>query len=118
LATDDDRTPDASPIVVLAYDFWKSQLAGAPDVVGRRVLVNQHPMTVIGVAAPEFRGIDVGQVPSLWIPASMSAEAIPGFHDLLDRRTRWMQVLGRLRTNVTLEQAQVGLQPWFKAMLD
>ena len=118
LATDDDRTPDASPIVVLAYDFWKSQLAGAPDVVGRRVLVNQHPMMVIGVAAPEFRGIDVGQVPSLWIPASMSAEAIPGFHDLLDRRTRWMQVLGRLRPNVTLQQAQIGLQPWFKAMLD
>jgi len=118
LATDDDRTPDASPIVVLAYDFWKSQLAGAPDVVGRRVLVNQHPMMVIGVAAPEFRGIDVGQVPSLWIPASTSAEAIPGFHDLLDRRTRWMQVLGRLRPNVTLQQAQIGLQPWFKAMLD
>jgi predicted permease len=75
-------------------------------------------MMVIGVAAPEFRGIDVGQVPSLWIPASMSAEAIPGFHDLLDRRTRWMQVLGRLRPNVTLQQAQIGLQPWFKAMLD
>jgi len=118
LENDDDRTPDASPIVVLAYDFWKSQLAGAPDVVGRRVLVNQHPMMVIGVAAPEFRGIDVGQVPSLWIPASMSAEAIPGFHDLLDRRTRWMQVLGRLRPNLTLQQAQIRLQPWFKAMLD
>jgi predicted permease len=118
LENDDDRVPGASPVVVLAYDFWKTQLAGAPDVVGRKVLVNQHPMTVIGVAAPAFRGIDVGQVPSLWIPASMSAEAIPGFHDLLDRRTRWMQVLGRLRTNVTLEQAQVGLQPWFKAMLD
>ena len=118
LGNDDDRTPDASPIVVLAYDFWKSQLAGAPDVVGRKVLVNQHPMTVIGVAAPEFRGIDVGQVPSLWIPASMSAQAIPGFHDLLDRRTRWMQVLGRLRQGVTLAQAQTGLQPWFKSMLN
>src|ERR1700675_2694944 len=48
----------------------------------------------------------------------MSAKAIPGFHSLLDRRTRWMQVLGRLRPDVTLAQAQVGLQPWFKAMLD
>jgi len=118
LGNDDDRTPGASPVVVLAYDFWKTQLAGAPDVVGRKVLVNQHSMTVIGVAASGFRGIDVGQVPSLWIPAAMSAEAIPGFHDLLDRRTRWMQVLGRLRPDVTLAQAQVGLQPWFKAMLD
>lgn len=117
LGSDDDRTPGANPVVVLAYDFWKTQLASAPDVVGRKVLVNQHPMTVIGVAAPVFRGIDVGEVPSLWIPAAMSAQAIPGFDGLLDRRTRWMQVLGRLRPSVTLAQAQAGLQPWFKAML-
>ena len=51
------------------------------------------------------------------IPASMSAQAIPGFNDLLDRRTRWMQVLGRLNRGMTLEKAQAGLQPWFKAML-
>jgi predicted permease len=118
LGSADDRTPGASPVVVLAYDFWQTQLGGAPDVVGRKILVNQHAMTVVGVAAPSFRGIDVGQVPSLWIPAAMSADAIPGFHDLLDRRTCWMQVLGRLRPDVTLALAQVGLQPWFKAMLD
>ncbi len=116
--TDDDRTPGASPVVVLAYDFWKTQLASAPDVVGRKVLVNQHPMTVIGVAATGFRGIDVGEVPLLWIPAAMSAQAIPGFDGLLDRRTRWMQVLGRLGPQVTLAQAQAGLQPWFNAMLN
>jgi hypothetical protein len=118
LESGDDRTPGASPVVVLAYDFWKTQLASAADVVGRKVLVNQHPMTVIGVAAPVFRGIDVGEVPSLWIPTAMSAQTIPGFDGLLDRRTRWMQVLGRLKPGVTLEQAQTGLQPWFKAMLD
>jgi len=86
-------------------------------VVGRTVLVNRHPLTIVGVAAPTFRGIDVGQVPSLWIPASMSAQAIPGFSDLLNRRTRWMQVLGRLNQGMTLQRAQTGLQPWFKAML-
>jgi predicted permease len=105
-------------VVVLSYDFWKTQFASAPDVIGRKVLVNQNPMTVIGVAAPSFRGIDVGEVPSLWIPAAMSAQAIPGFTSQLDRRMRWMQVLGRLRPDVTLPQAQAGLQPWFKAMLD
>ncbi len=115
---DDDHTPDASPVVVLAYDYWKTQLAGALDIVGRKVLVNQHPMTVVGVAAAGFRGIDVGEVPSLWIPASMAAEAIPGFTDLLNRRTRWMQILGRLRPDVTRAQAQAALQPWFKAMLE
>src|SRR5882762_428055 len=66
LAADDDGRPGANPVVVLSYDFWKAQFASAPDVIGRKVLVNQNPMTVIGVAAP-FRGIDVGEVPSLWI---------------------------------------------------
>ena len=118
LGSDDDGMPGTNPVVVLSYDFWKTQFASAPDVIGRKVLVNQNPMTVIGVAAPSFRGIDVGEVPSLWIPAAMSAQAIPGFASQLDRRMRWMQVLGRLRPEVTAAQAQAGLQPWFKAMLD
>jgi predicted permease len=116
--TGDDQTPDASPVVVLAHDFWQTQLAGSPDVIGRKILINQHPMTVVGVAAAGFRGIDVGDVPALWIPASMSAQTLPGFTRLLDRRTRWMQVLGRLREGVTASHAQAALQPWFKAMLE
>jgi hypothetical protein len=94
LTMEDDQTPGASPVVVLSHDFWKTQLASDPDVVGRKVLVNQHPMTVVGVAAAAFRGIDVGEVPALWIPAAMSAQAIPGFNGIL-LPTKWMQVLGR-----------------------
>ena len=115
---DDDQAPGSSPVVVLSYDFWKNQFGSAQDIVGRKLLVNQYPMTVVGVAAPAFHGIDVGEVPSLWIPAVMSAQAIPGFKTMLDRRTRWVQILGRLKQSVSLAQAQTGLQPWFKAMLD
>src|SRR5438094_2394291 len=118
LVIDDDQVPGSSPVVVLSYNFWKNQFGSAQDIVGRKVLVNQHPMTVVGVSAPTFHGIDVGEVPSLWIPAVMSAKAIPGFNGMLDRRTRWMQILGRLRQDVSLTEAQAGLQPWFKAMLD
>ena len=118
LMSEDDQVPGSSPVVVLSYDFWQHQFGGAQDIVGRKALVNQYPMTVIGVAAPTFHGIDVGEVPSVWIPAVMSAQAIPGFETMLDRRTRWMQILGRLKQNVSLAQARTGLQPWFKAMLD
>jgi predicted permease len=117
LANDDDGTPNVNPVAVLSYDFWQKQLGSAPDVVGRKVWVNRHPLTIIGVATSTFKGIDVGEVPAIWIPASMSAQAIPGFNDFRDRRTRWMQVLGRLHQGVTLQEAQAGLQPWFKAML-
>src|SRR3954454_10747768 len=50
LGSDDDQTPGASPVVVLANDFWRTELASAPDIIGRKVLVNQYPMTVVGVA--------------------------------------------------------------------
>jgi len=115
---EDDQTPGSSPVVVLSYDFWQRQFGGAQDIVGRKVLVNRYPMTVVGVASPTFHGIDVGEVPSVWIPAVMAAQTIPGFKTMLDRRTRWMQILGRLKSNVSVQQAQTGLQPWFTAMLD
>ena len=115
ITSDDDHAPIS--VAVLSYDFWRTHLGAASDVVGRKVLVNGHPLIIIGVAAPTFRGIDVGEVPVLWIPASMSTAVIPGFNDLLDRRTFWMQVLGRLNQGMTLHRAQAGLQPWFKAML-
>jgi len=119
LTIEDDQIPGASPVVVLSSDFWKNQMGSAPDIVGRKVLVNRYAMTVVGVAAPTFHGVDVGELPSLWIPATMATQAIPGtgFNFLSNRRTRWMQILGRLRPDVSLAQARAGLQPWFKAVL-
>jgi hypothetical protein len=67
LTMDDDETPGGSPVVVLAYDFWKTQFAADPNVVGRKARINGHPMTIVGVAAQGFHGVDVGEVPALWI---------------------------------------------------
>lgn len=113
----DDAAPGAGPVVVLSNDFWHAEFGGAADIVGRKLVINRHPMTVVGVAAAGFHGVDVGAVPALWIPASMYAEAIPGAEDLLRRPTFWMQILARLRPELTLAQAQAGLQPWFKTWL-
>lgn len=117
LTQQDDGAPNADPVVVISYDFWKTQLGSAADVLGRKLIINMHPFVVVGVAASTFRGIDVGAVPSVWVPASMSDEVIQGYTDLRHSLTRWMQVLCRLNEGITLKQAQVGLQPWFKAML-
>jgi predicted permease len=114
----DDVQPGAHPVVVLSHQYWQTALGGAPDVVGRKVLVNGFPMTVVGVASARFRGMDIGEVPAVWIPASMKKQATPEWDRLLDRRARWMHVFGRLRPGVTAEEAQAGLQPWFKTMLD
>jgi predicted permease len=117
LASEDDGAPGADPVVVLSYGFWQTQFGGALDAVGRKVSINNHPMTIVGVAAASFRGVDVGAVPALWMPASMYPQAIPGVQDLFDQPVNWMQILGRLPPGVTVSQAQAGLQPWFKTWL-
>jgi predicted permease len=114
----DDGAPGAGPVVVLSYSFWQAQFGGAPDVVGRKVLINNHPLTVVGVAAAGFGGVDVGAAPAFWLPASMYAEALPGVEDLLHTPTLWMQVLARLRPGVSRAQAHAGLVPWFRPWLE
>src|SRR5713101_7656559 len=113
----DDLQPGAHPVVVLSFDYWKNRLGERSDIVGRKVLVNNYPVTVVGVAAAGFRGIDWGEVPSLWIPTMMKKQATPDFDWLDDRRGRWLHVFGRLKPGLSARQAQAGLQPWFKNML-
>jgi putative ABC transport system permease protein len=114
----DDVQPGAHPVVVVSYDYWMNRLGGREDVVGRKVLVNSFPMTVIGVAPRGFRGIDWGEIPTLWIPTMMKKQATPDFDWLEDRRGRWLHVFARLKPGLSPRQAQAGLEPWFKAMLE
>ena len=113
----DDRVPSGHPVVVLSYDFWQNRLGGRGDVVGRTVRVNNHPMTVVGVAARGFRGIDWGAVPALWVPTMMKKEASE-FDWLEDRRGRWVHVFGRLKPGTSAQEAEAALQPWFKRTLE
>ena len=113
----DDLVRDAHPVVVIAHDYWADTAGRAPDIVGRKVLVDEEPMTVIGVAEPGLGGIDVGEAAALWVPAMMKRQVTPGWDRLFDRRARWMHVFGRLKPGVTAESAKAGLQPWFKSVL-
>jgi predicted permease len=120
IAESDDLHQDAHPVIVLSHDYWTIALGRAPDIVGRKVLMNNYPMTVIGVAEPGFTGTDIGEAAALWVPAMMKRQATPDWDRdrLFDRRTRWMHVFGRLRPGVTAQAAMVGLQPWFKSVLE
>jgi putative ABC transport system permease protein len=51
---EDNRTPQGHPLVVLSYDFWRNRLALDPAILGRVLMVDEQPVTVIGVAAPGF----------------------------------------------------------------
>jgi predicted permease len=121
LDVSDDLEPGAHPVIVLSHQYWMNRLGGAHDVVGRKVLVNNYPMTVVGVAPAGFPGVDPLMPPMVWVPAAMTLQAanIDAYWDrLLDRRAAWLNVLGRLKSGLSVEQAKAGLQPWFRSMLE
>ena len=74
--------------------------AGDPAVVGRKLTVNSHPFTVIGVAAEGFSGIDVGAATQIFVPMMMKAQMTPGWNYLNDRRARFARVFARLKPGV------------------
>jgi predicted permease len=113
----DDVQLDGHPLVVLSHDYWRTRLNADPQVVGRRILVNNFPMTVVGVTESRFHGVDWATAPAVWIPLMMKRPATPGWDGLFDRRERWLHVFGRLKPGLTARDAQVRLQPWFKAYL-
>ena len=55
---EDDQVYMGHPVVVLSYDYWQSRFAGDKGVVGKKILVNNYPMTIVGVSAAGFSGVD------------------------------------------------------------
>ncbi len=105
----DAHGPNSAPYVVLSYTFWQSIAHGDPGVVGRTVLLNKHPFTVIGIAPQSFRGTELFLPPDFWVPL-VEASTINGFNEVLYRNSRAMWVLGRLRDGVTEAQAEADLR--------
>jgi hypothetical protein len=64
----DEHGPNSSPYIVLSYPFWKSHFQANPEVIGRRVQLNSHPFTILGVAPQTFRGTELFFTPDLWVP--------------------------------------------------
>ncbi|HEY6343801.1 MAG TPA: ABC transporter permease [Bryobacteraceae bacterium] len=121
LTPDDDRTRSGHPVAVLSYNFWERRFAKNPNVLGKKVLVNNIPMTIIGVAQRGFDGLETAQAEEIFVPTMMQPDLMPAAFTntfLTDRRTRWVNVFGRLKPGVTLQQAKASLQPYMHSMLE
>jgi predicted permease len=111
LITDDDTAPGANPLAVIGDGLWRRRFNADPNVVGKTVRLNGYPFTVIGVASPEFIGVETGRATDAWIPISMAAQADPTSAGSPHTRVArgWLRAFGRLKPNVSLEQAQAEL---------
>ena len=112
---EDDRAYQGHPVVVLSYDYWVRRFARDPAVVGKKIQVNNYPMTIVGVSAAGFAGIDPARSPQIRVPVQMKATIAPewGWVHMDDPRTRWVQVFARLKPGWTVKSAEAPLQTLF-----
>jgi predicted permease len=103
-------------VAVLSYGYWRSRFAGNRSVIGRKIELNGHAFTVIGVSQAGFSGTDPGYAPQVRVPIMMAHE-IGRYLDLNDRRSRWVTAFGRLKPGENITQAKAGLQPLFHQIL-
>jgi len=104
----DEHGANSAPYAVLSYAYWHGNFHGDAGVVGRIVEVNQHKLTIIGVAPPEFRGTELFFAPAMWIPM-VEQPTLEGFNELEQRGNHSAFVVGRLKPGVTAPQAEADL---------
>ncbi|HEX8140258.1 MAG TPA: ABC transporter permease [Pyrinomonadaceae bacterium] len=109
LGPEDDLQPGAHPVTVISYQCWQQRFGADPGVVGKSIVANGRSYTVIGVAAKGFFGTEIIAAPELWFPMTMQAEIEVGNSWLDKRGDENIFVIGRLKPNVTVAQAQAAL---------
>jgi len=112
LTADDDRVPDAHPVVVISYAYWKRRFGLAPDVLGRTLELNGTTYTILGVTSPDFSGAWVGRPTDLWIPMMMQSQVMPERPGMLTNSKKWFDLLvvARLKPGVTVQQARAAAE--------
>src|ERR1017187_4118309 len=115
---EDDSAPGAHPVVMLSHDYWVRRFAGDPGVLNAKVAINGHPMIVIGIAPAGFRGVLSGENPKVFVPIAMKREVTPTWDGLTDRRTRWLNILARLKPGVSPAQAQAAIGTVYRPILE
>jgi predicted permease len=114
LTPDDDRSPGGGTVAVLSHNFWMRRFAGDPSVVNRTISLNGLPMTIVGVAPAGFFGIVIGETADVMVPVTMKAQMTPTWDDLQSRTSRWLTVMARVKTGVSVPQAEAAMNVLYR----
>jgi predicted permease len=114
----DDQVWSGSPSIVLSHRFWQERFGADPQIIGRKILVNNYPMEIVGVSAAGFAGVDPAQSPHLRIPLLMLPVLPVDGESLIDRQQHWLHAFARLTPGFTTKSASAALQPLFHQTLE
>jgi predicted permease len=118
LSPADDDVQGAHPVLVLTHSYWMREFGGDAGVLNQPILVNNTEMTIVGVAQSGFSGLQVGQVPDIFVPMTMKAAMTPIRNGLDDWNDSFLAVLARRKPGVSLEQAQAGINVEYPGLLE
>jgi macrolide transport system ATP-binding/permease protein len=118
IAADDDRV-GAPSVAVISMGLSQRRFGGPANAAGQSILINNLPVTVVGVTPADFFGVNPAEVPDVYLPmhanlvlgAASPSGATP--KEYLDQNYYWIEMMGRLRPGVSLDQAQSALAPGF-----
>ena len=107
---EEDTVRDRDAVAVISHDLWQRRFDGNPQVIGRAIQVNGRAFTVIGVASHGFDGVfNGGTAPQVWIPTAMFRYGYRYCQDGFARDCTIVEMLGRLKPQATIADAQVEL---------
>jgi predicted permease len=111
----------AARVTVLGYGYWTRKFGRDPAVIGKTIVLGGEPFSIVGVAPPEFFGLEPGRVPDFWIPLidlpSIGPWGIESHSAFTARQWWWLMVVGRLKPNVSQSQARAALKVWIRQTL-
>ncbi|MCL5278578.1 MAG: ABC transporter permease [Planctomycetes bacterium] len=110
----EDDLPGRSPVVVISFGLWQRCFGGDAGVVGRTVMLNGYPFTIVGITSALFRGTERLRELEVWVPISTLAQAAPTIGArtgiFSDHGAVWHDAIGRLKPGVSLSQARTELE--------
>jgi len=116
IGPEDDHVGAAkSAVAVVSWSFWKSRFNLDPRILGKRITLQNVPVTVIGVAPREFFGLEIWSRPEVWVPT--------GLEPVIDHSGRPifgapLALIGRLKPGVSIGQARAEMSVLFQFALD
>ncbi|MGC2721138.1 MAG: ABC transporter permease [Candidatus Acidiferrales bacterium] len=116
-ANDDETAKNANPVAVLSYGYWSQHFGSNSQILNKQILVNNVPLTVVGVSQQGFTGVQIGQLPDVFIPVTEKPVLMPADDDLMEHRNFWISLIGRLKPGLTREKAEAGILPTYHAFL-
>lgn len=105
---EEDLNARPAPVVMLSDAFWRTHFAADPSAIGKSITLNNVPLTVIGVAPPEFGGMILEEPAAIWVPVRMHSQLAQSKF-IESRKDAFLVMMGRIKDGVSTSQAQIGM---------